>query len=202
VGFDLRKSIPFEKAFCCLPSTHDGFPDTKPWEIHMTKRLLIMRHAKSSWSDSDATDHERTLNRRGLRDAPRMGQFIAEQNCLPDLIASSTAKRAKLTAELFVENCAGADDIELQFVDNFYHAAPRSYLEYIASINNDAIQTIMVVGHNPGLETLVYRLSNSYETMPTAAIAHFQLDIDRWSKVNGSLSATLLDVWRPKELDL
>ena len=168
----------------------------------MTKRLLIMRHAKSSWSDSDATDHERTLNRRGLRDEPRMGQFIAEQNCQPDLIASSTANRAKLTAELFVEKCTDEKDIELQFVDDFYHAAPRSYLEYISGINDDAVQSIMVVGHNPGLETLVYRLSNSYETMPTAAIAHFQLDIDHWSNVNGSLNATLLDVWRPKELEL
>lgn len=168
----------------------------------MTKRLLIMRHAKSSWSDSDATDHERTLNKRGLRDAPRMGQFIAAQNCQPDLVASSTAKRAKLTAELFVENCSGEEDIELQLVDDFYHAAPRSYLEFIAGINDDAIESIMVVGHNPGLETLVYRLSNSFETMPTAAIAYFQLDIDRWSNINGSSHAKLMDVWRPKELDL
>ena len=167
----------------------------------MTKRLLIMRHAKSSWSDSDATDHERTLNRRGLRDAPRMGQFITEQNCQPDLIASSTAKRAKLTAELFVENCPRAEEIELQWVDDFYHAAPRSYLEYISDINDEAIESIMVVGHNPGLETLVYRLSNSFETMPTAAIAYFQFDIDCWSKVNGSSNATLMEVWRPKELE-
>ena len=167
----------------------------------MTRHLLIMRHAKSSWSESGVTDHERDLNRRGFRDAPRMGKFIAEQDLQPDLIASSTAKRAKLTAELVAENCADADSIQVQFVDDFYHASPRAYLEYLVAIEDDEIQTVMVVGHNPGLESLVQRLGDGYERMPTAAIAHFELDISCWSKLNGRSPAKLMNVWRPKEID-
>ena len=170
-------------------------------ELQMKKRLLIMRHAKSSWSESGVTDHDRALNKRGLRDAPRMGQFIAEQNCQPDFIASSTAKRAKLTAEIFAEHCGDSDEIPVYFVDDFYHAPPQAYLEYLGNIENDSIQTAMVVGHNPGLESLVQRLANCYERMPTAAIAHFELDINCWSELNGKLSAKLLQVWRPKEID-
>ena len=152
----------------------------------MAKHLLIMRHAKSSWADSNATDHERTLNRRGLRDAPRMAQFVASQDCRPDFIASSTAQRAASTASLFAENCPGSTEIPLHLVAEFYHASPQAYLDYIGSIRNEGIGTLMVVGHNPGLESLVYRLSKRHERMPTAAVAHFRLDIDCWSKVNDS----------------
>ena len=167
----------------------------------MTKNLLIMRHAKSSWSDINATDHERTLNKRGLRDAPRMGHFISKRNWQPELIASSSAKRAKMTAELFVENCDGVDQSQLEFVDDFYHASPRTYLSYLAMIGNNNISTVMVIGHNPGLEELVLRLAGTYESMPTAAIAHFRLSVDCWTEVDRSPRAELLEVWRPKELD-
>jgi len=63
------------------------------------KTLLILRHAKSSWSHPGLSDHDRPLNKRGKRDAPRMGQLLREEGLLPDLIISSSAKRAKTTAE-------------------------------------------------------------------------------------------------------
>ena len=167
----------------------------------MAKHLLIMRHAKSSWSDINSTDHERTLNRRGLRDTPRMGQFIASQNCQPDLIASSTAQRAKMTAELFIENCDGVEPTQLELVDDFYHAGPRAFLSYLSMIENAEVKTAMVIGHNPGLESLVARLGGVSERMPTAAIARFRLNIDCWSETISEPNAELLTVWRPKELD-
>ena len=67
------------------------------------KTLLILRHAKSSWNNPDLSDYDRSLNRRGKRDAPRMGKFLRQQSLIPDLIISSTAKRAKKTAKLFAK---------------------------------------------------------------------------------------------------
>lgn len=160
-----------------------------------------MRHAKSSWKDSDASDFDRTLNRRGLQDAPRMAQFISAQGSVPDLIASSSATRAKLTAELFVENCEGVEPSQLEIVDDFYHAPPSVYFEYLSRIGGDDVSTAMVIGHNPGLAEMVYRLSRCHETMPTAAIAHFQFDIKKWGEIDLSADAKLVNVWRPKELD-
>jgi phosphohistidine phosphatase len=167
----------------------------------MPKQLLIMRHAKSSWEDSGISDFERTLNRRGLKDAPRMAQFIAAQDCAPDLIASSSATRAKLTAELFVENCEGVEAEQLVLVEDFYHAPPRIYFEYLSKITDEEVETVMVIGHNPGLAEMVYRLSHSHETMPTAAIAHFHFDIEKWNEISNLAGAKLVNVWRPKELD-
>ena len=65
------------------------------------KTLLILRHAKSSWNNLDLPDYDRPLNKRGKRDAPRMGDFLRHQDLVPDLVISSTAKRAKKTAKLF-----------------------------------------------------------------------------------------------------
>ncbi len=71
----------------------------------MTKQLLLMRHAKSSWANGGLTDFERPLNKRGLRVAPQVAQFVKQQGLVPDLVVSSTAMRAKTTAQIFVENC-------------------------------------------------------------------------------------------------
>ena len=166
------------------------------------KQLLIMRHAKSSWSDGSATDHQRTLNQRGLRDAPRMGEFIAAQGLTPDWIAASTATRAQTTAELLAEHCGDSRQPEIDLVDDFYHAAPDVYLDYLAKLaprGNPEFKTVMVVGHNPGLEKLVYRLAGRYETMPTAAIAQFQFELNNWGDIRKSESV-LINVWRPKEI--
>lgn len=171
----------------------------------MPKQLLIMRHAKSSWANINATDRERTLNRRGLRDAPRMGQFVAEQAHVPDLVFCSTATRAHQTADLFIENCSGIESAQLHLVDEFYHAGPTTYLNQLASLGDGQIvdkkiETAMVIGHNPGMEELVLGLSGNYARMPTAAIAIFRLEIESWSEIKNSEIAELIDVWRPKEI--
>ena len=69
------------------------------------KTLLILRHAKSSWKEQDLQDHDRLLNKRGKNDAPRMGKLLKDENLIPDLIMSSTAVRAKKTAELVAKAC-------------------------------------------------------------------------------------------------
>lgn len=166
----------------------------------MSKQLLIMRHAKSSWADPGMTDHQRPLNQRGQRAAPQMANWLAEHDCVPDLILSSTAVRAVQTAKLVVSHCAGLHAEQIHYVDAFYHAPPKVYLENLAEIVEPNIQTVMVVGHNPGLEELVLKLSGEFEAMPTAAIAQLVFEIENWSEVLLRSEVKLLEVVRPKEL--
>ncbi len=164
----------------------------------MTKQLLVMRHAKSSWNQVGLSDYQRPLNERGLSDAPRMAEFVRQQNCLPNLIASSTAVRARQTTELFVAACPD-QSISLLWVDEFYHAPPRVYLNYLTTLESDNLDTVMLVGHNPGLEELVAGLAGQSHHFPTAAIAHFQVDISVWSEFTASV-CELVSLWRPKEV--
>jgi phosphohistidine phosphatase len=168
----------------------------------MPKQLLIMRHAKSSWSNSLITDFERPLNKRGRRVAPLVAKFIQQKGLTPNLIVSSSAQRAKMTAELFVENCKGINEDRLQLTQDFYHAASRVYLDFLTSFSDPSVETLMFVGHNPGMEDLVERLSSDWESLPTAAVAHFELPGDDWPDVDSRVSAELKNVWRPKEIDI
>lgn len=161
------------------------------------KHLLVLRHAKSSWKHDGLSDHDRPLNKRGLRDAPRIGQLIRERNILPDRILSSTAVRACTTA-VQVGEAAGIEEPPV-LVPTFYLAAPSAYLEMLATLD-DAAARAMVVGHNPGLEELVYHLTGRDETLPTAALAHVELPLDSWSEIDGSTRGKLLDLWLPREL--
>jgi phosphohistidine phosphatase len=168
----------------------------------MAKQLLVMRHAKSSWADPGQTDYQRPLNERGCRDAPRMAAWIGRQGCIPDLIASSSAVRARQTAELFVAHCPTPNPIRLVMVDKFYHASAEIYLEYLAclaDLPDPEPTTVMVVGHNPGLEALVQGISGSHEHFPTAAIAKFRVEVSSWGEIDQK-DCQLESLWRPKEV--
>lgn len=162
------------------------------------KELLILRHAKSSWSDPVAADHDRSLNKRGKDDAPRMGDLLRYEELVPDLIISSTAKRARHSAELVAEAAGYEGDILL--TRDLYHADPSSYLEIARELGANH-QRLMLVGHNPGIEYLVEELSGYYERMTTAAIAYFQLSLDAWAFLDEVTPAKLKAVWRPREVD-
>lgn len=168
----------------------------------MSKQVLIMRHAKSSWDEPSMRDYDRPLNRRGLRVTPQIAQFVDENGIWPDLIVSSTANRAQTTAELFIQSCPSNRSTELEFNRDFYLAAADVYTDFLLEMHRDEVNRLMLVGHNPGLEELVESLSGSYESMPTAAIAHFDLQVDSWMELNSELPASLFDVYRPKELDI
>ena len=161
------------------------------------KTLLILRHAKSSWKDSSLADHDRPLNKRGKRDAPRMGKLLREQDLVPDRIISSTAKRARNTAKAVAKACQCEGKVEL--TSEFYHAGPGSYLAVLQNVPDDD-QRVMVIGHNPGMEALVTHLTGRMETMPTAALAHVELPIDQWMELDYEVQGGLLDLWRPKTL--
>ncbi|HWQ82999.1 MAG TPA: histidine phosphatase family protein, partial [Anaerolineales bacterium] len=87
------------------------------------KKLLILRHAKSSWDHPDLADIDRPLNKRGLRDAPRIGHWLKHQELVPDVIASSPADRAKTTARLVAEACGFSQPVKQ--VADFYGGGPE-----------------------------------------------------------------------------
>ena len=163
------------------------------------KTILLLRHAKSSWKDAGQTDHARPLNKRGLRDAPRMGRLIAEQNLTPNLIVSSSAVRAMHTAKAVAEAIDGLTPLVEE--DELYLASPRAYID-TARYLEESFQRILFVGHNPGISELLNALTGCDTVMPTAALAQIELPINQWNRLSRQTEGRLVALWRPKEIDL
>ena len=162
----------------------------------LMKVLYILRHAKSSWDDVSLADFDRPLNDRGLKTAPFMGSFMEENGFVPEMIVSSPAKRAARTAELVAEKLG--QNIPIDFDERIYDASSAELVAVISKIPKN-VSSAMLVGHNPGMEGIVYRLTAEDVTMPTAALARIEMDIDEWNDAadgNGRLTF----FGRPKEL--
>ena len=140
-------------------------------------RLVLVRHAKSDWGDPGLDDHERPLNDRGMRDAPRMARELAETGFRPEVILSSTALRARTTAEAF-----GAQfDVAVDLDEALYGAPGSTVLEKAAA---SGARRVIVVAHDPGMSALAERLSEGeIGHMPTCAVAVFRWDDDDWDVV-------------------
>ncbi len=159
------------------------------------KTLLIMRHAKSSWKNEDLTDHDRPLKKRGEYDAAQMGGRIHKNDLTPQRIITSTAKRALKTAELVAEACHYEERIIA--TREFYGADPEDFVEVLRQLN-DADERVMVVGHNPDLETLLESLTGALESLPTAALAQIALPIDSWEELTEDTPGKLVQLWAPQ----
>ena len=160
------------------------------------KTLLILRHAKSSWDNSALDDHERPLNARGEKDAPRMGRLVRDEGLRPELIVSSDAVRARRTAEAIVAVTGG----QLLLESRLYHAGASEILDALREVIQQDVATVMIVGHNPGLEELMAQLTGDREPIPTAALAQIALPIQRWADLHPSTRGACVGLWRPKEL--
>jgi phosphohistidine phosphatase len=142
------------------------------------KTLLILRHAKSSWKFPDLSDHDRPLNRRGKRDAPRMGRTIKERGLVPDLVISSTAARAKDTASAVAKH-SGYKGKRIRF-ESLYAAEPGAYLAVLRGLT-DNYQRVLIVGHNPSVGELIELLTGEIHIVPTCTLAQIEFDIQKWS---------------------
>ena len=137
-------------------------------------RLVLVRHAKSDWGDPGLDDHERPLNDRGRRDAPRMARRLAETGFRPDIILSSTAVRARTTAEAFAAELAVPVALEPEL-----YGAPASTL--LSAAEATRAPAVVVVAHDPGMTALAERLSGGgIGHMPTCAVASFTWHQDDW----------------------
>ncbi len=146
------------------------------------KTLVLVRHAKSSWADGAQDDHDRPLNERGLRDAPRMAKRLAARPPHPDAIVSSTARRARDTAAAFAA-ALGAGPAAFRLEAALYHAAPQEALALIAGFP-DSWESAVCVGHNPGLTALAAGVFGApVEHMPTGSVVRLWFDTRCWSQV-------------------
>jgi phosphohistidine phosphatase len=160
------------------------------------KTLLLVRHAKSSWDDPRLADFERPLNGRGFKAAPFMGELLKTKKLDPSMIVSSPATRARQTAELFRD--AGQFQVDITFDGRIYEASPRALRE-VASELPDAVNEVMLVGHNPGMEGFIRYLTGQLEPMPTAAAAVIDLGVERWEDVDDGCGS-LRTIFRPRDL--
>ncbi|WP_374685981.1 histidine phosphatase family protein [Promineifilum sp.] len=161
------------------------------------KLLLLLRHAKSSWGNDALADHDRPLNERGRRDAPRMGRLLRTLDLVPDQIVASSATRAATTAQLVAE--AAGYPGEIRYTRDLYLADPETYVD-VARTTDDAVQRLMLVGHNPDIEELVAELSSIEERMSTATLACVRLPIAAWRELKLTGHYELTGIWRPKEI--
>lgn len=161
----------------------------------LMKTLYILRHAKSSWTDNSLADFDRPLNARGLNAAPFIGELIARKEFLPDLIISSPAKRAMKTALLVKE--ASGSNAPIQYDERIYEASPQTLKNVISQVNGE-FDSVLIVGHNPGIEGLINHLTGNLEPMPTAALAEISLQIAAWDAV-GANCGKLEFIIRPSE---
>lgn len=144
------------------------------------KRLTLLRHAKSSWADADQQDFDRPLNERGLRDSPMMSQRLLARNCTPDVILCSAANRTRQTAQFIVDSHQLASEA-ITFHEDLYLASAGTLLDFIQQ-TSDTVNHLMIIAHNPGLETLGRQLHpDSPMALATCAILDFSLQSDSFS---------------------
>ena len=168
------------------------------------RRLLLARHAKSSWGDPSLADHDRPLNRRGRRAAPLVAAALAARGFAPDTVYSSTSCRTHETWERMAPRFGGRPHVE--FLSELYLAPPRAVLETIATAPS-AVETLMVLGHNPSTHALAAYLARKGDpeqrdriirSFPTGAVAVIELDSDDWGEVEKG--GELLDYVIPRTL--
>lgn len=147
------------------------------------RTLLLLRHAKSSWKEPNLEDFARPLNDRGRKAAKAVGKHLAEQKAEIDLVISSPAVRARQTIELVLK--AARISPALRFDQRIYEASPTRLLEIISEIEDEP-KSVLLVGHNPGMEELLRLLTDQELHMPTAALASISLNIKKWEKVVAS----------------
>lgn len=146
------------------------------------KRLTLIRHAKSSWGDATLSDFERPLNKRGRRTAPDMGERLAARGFRPDLLLSSPANRAFATARIIAEKIDYPEtDIEAE--ERLYGASTREILGIVQALD-DALEHVVIFGHNPGFTDAAGRLSGvMIDNVPTAGVVDVRFEVASWREV-------------------
>jgi phosphohistidine phosphatase len=163
----------------------------------MSKTLLLLRHAKSSWDSPSLSDFDRPLNERGERNAPRVGRLLTELGIVPERVLVSAAVRARQTAEKVLAACDFHGSVWV--TERLYLANPQTYREILA-LNATEENCVMLVGHNTGIEELASQLCGKVIQMPTACLVQFAVPVAHWAEIHGVRKCELKGVWRVKEL--
>ncbi len=168
------------------------------------RQIFLLRHAKSSWDDPTLDDFDRPLNQRGRKNAARMGKYLTEAAIRPSLILCSSARRTQETYDIIVSKLK---DVPTVVERRLYEATSGQILALLRQMD-DLVPSVLVIGHNPGLESLALflamgrgplldRLADKY---PTGALATLETDISQWRDLDRA-SCRLTGFVRPADLD-
>jgi phosphohistidine phosphatase len=167
------------------------------------RRLLLLRHAKSSWADAGLRDHERPLNARGREAAPRVGRYLDREGLVPDLVLCSSARRTCET----VARLRLPEKVPVEVSHDLYLGSPDAVLDLVRQVD-DTVATLLVVGHNPTTHELALTLAGAGDAdlvddlarrFPTGALAGLAFDGD-WRSLDAG-AARLERFVAPRDLD-
>ena len=158
------------------------------------RNLMIMRHGKSDWDAGVSSDHERPLSKRGILSAERMGEVIRDLGIVPGLVISSTAVRARATAEL--ARITGGWASRLILEDDLYGTSPRGALDVVARHAGDC-ERVMIVGHEPTWSMLIKRLTGGTVAVRTATVVDIEVHTVQWDTAT-TASGTLVSLLQPR----
>lgn len=165
------------------------------------RRLILMRHAKSSWADPGQRDLDRPLNKRGRRSAALIGGWLKDKGYLPEMALVSSARR---TQETWAGVVAATGAAPTTYLPELYHAAPEAMLSMLRGAAGAG--TLLMLGHQPGTGAFAARLladppsDEGFGKYPTAATTVIAFDVDDWQAV-GWGAGRLVDFVVPRELE-
>jgi phosphohistidine phosphatase len=163
----------------------------------LMKTLILMRHAKSSWKDQKIKDKDRPLTKRGMKDAVQIGTVLEKNELIPQLVLSSSVKRARQTAELVLEACHYPG--EVIFMEKLFLAEADVILDALRLLPNE-VERVLVIGHNPGMESVLQILTGQIVALPAGAAANISLLSDLWKSLGLENHTELIQLWRPKNI--
>lgn len=172
------------------------------------RRLILFRHAKSSWDDPDLDDFDRGLAPRGVKAAKRMGAWLAAGGHTPGLILCSTAVRTRATLALMLREFPAARHADLKTTDDLYLAPAETIIDHVRA-HGDGHACVMVIGHNPGMHAAALALTATGKRKfiselaikyPTAAVATLRFDLEAFSDL-APATGHLEEFQTPRALD-
>ena len=164
------------------------------------KTLCLIRHAKTSWSHPSTPDIERPLEERGISDVAILSNYLSEQKLVPDLILASPALRTKHTAELLIQHLKLSEDI-LIFDEKIYNAAVENLLKVLQNLD-DKINTVFLIGHNPGITMLANYLAEAHiPSLQTSGAFSVQINSDHWHELTTAEAKFIFEYHPPHEIE-
>ena len=145
------------------------------------KTLILLRHSKSSWDNLNLSDFDRPLNNRGNRDADMMSIKLSAELNKVDMMISSSSVRTKLTSDYFKSKIKFKNEL---FTDELYHASSKRIMSILEKVKPN-INSLLILGHNPGLTEMVNCLTNhKLYNLPTTGVVIIKFNIKLWSRIS------------------
>jgi phosphohistidine phosphatase len=160
------------------------------------KKIIVLRHAKSSWKDLSLGDFHRPLNGRGKTDVPIMSRYLSKKIDCIDYLHSSSSVRTFETSKFFISKIEFKN---IKYDDNLYHGSAQSIISFIKNYP-DQYNSVMIIAHNPGLTKLINMITHiNLDNFPTTGIANIDFDCDSWNNISIE-NSNLVDLKFPKQL--